>query len=501
MRFLFNNRLRFDKFSFFIVLLVFTSSVNTYGQIYNTFQQPISLGTLSVAPDPSSILDIKSSSKGVLIPRMTTFERISITNPSVGLLVFDSNFKSFWYYDLNNWVELGQSSISNLISDIDLDTQINVEESSDSDNISFTINGNKHLVMKENSDGTSNLSFPSNSSNMFIGALSGSLNDVSAGAVRNTFIGYFAGKNNISGLNNTFVGRASGALFQSGQNNTFYGVSSGQNLVIGNSNVFIGSSVGSHLNTPSNNNTLVGANAGASFRYTDWNTMLGSNAGRDGGQDGYNVFIGARSGEVSDETSGNVFIGFSSGKYELNDNRLYIENTISNIPLIYGEFDTDKVGINWDADIALPNELTVNGEASKSIAGDWLANSDGRLKKNISTLDSKSMLEKLISMRGVSYEWDDDRTGFKRPSGTQYGFIAQELKEVWPSKVQEDKQGYLQASYGTYDHMYVEAIKQLNTENILLKEELANLKKELGQLTGMVSKLNQIIDSSVSTKE
>ena len=37
-----------------------------------------------------------------------------------------------------------------------------------------------------------------------------------------------------------------------------------------------------------------------------------------------------------------------------------------------------------------------------------------------------------------SYEWNDTVTGMNRPDGTMYGFIAQDLQQVWPEKVKED---------------------------------------------------------------
>jgi uncharacterized protein (TIGR02145 family) len=42
------------------------------------------------APDPSAMLDIQSTSKGLLPPRMTTAERNAISNPATGLLVFNT---------------------------------------------------------------------------------------------------------------------------------------------------------------------------------------------------------------------------------------------------------------------------------------------------------------------------------------------------------------------------------------------------------------------------
>ena len=130
------------------------------------------------------------------------------------------------------------------------------------------------------------------------------------------------------------------------------------------------------------------------------------------------------------------------------------------------------------------NILEVEGAASKLIAGDWLANSDARLKKNIQPLDSREMLDKLLSLQGITYEWNDDKTGSKRPEGIHYGFSAQNIQQVFPTLVEEDALGYLQTAYGTYDAMMVEAIRALHTENLALKAEIAAIKEKLNSTAG-----------------
>ena len=61
-------------------------------------------------PDASAILDVKSTDKGILIPRMTTAQRTAISSPAKGLLVFDNNLNSFYYYDGTNWAALASTA-------------------------------------------------------------------------------------------------------------------------------------------------------------------------------------------------------------------------------------------------------------------------------------------------------------------------------------------------------------------------------------------------------
>ncbi|MCX7696393.1 MAG: hypothetical protein N2Z72_01715, partial [Bacteroidales bacterium] len=59
-------------------------------------------------PHPSAMLDISSTSKGLLIPRMSAAQRISITSPAHGLLVFDLDSNCMMYYNafINQWKSL-----------------------------------------------------------------------------------------------------------------------------------------------------------------------------------------------------------------------------------------------------------------------------------------------------------------------------------------------------------------------------------------------------------
>ncbi|HEX6169507.1 MAG TPA: hypothetical protein VFZ33_07425 [Chitinophagaceae bacterium] len=75
----------------------------------NVSAQNIAVNTDGSQPDNSAILDIKSNSKGLLTPRMTTLQRTSIAGPAIGLTVFDLDTYSYWMYrgDINGgWTEL-----------------------------------------------------------------------------------------------------------------------------------------------------------------------------------------------------------------------------------------------------------------------------------------------------------------------------------------------------------------------------------------------------------
>jgi hypothetical protein len=71
-----------------------------------TNAQSVSVNTDGSTADASSILDVKSTNKGMLVPRMTTTQRTAIIAPANGLLVYDTDVKSFWYYNGAAWTNI-----------------------------------------------------------------------------------------------------------------------------------------------------------------------------------------------------------------------------------------------------------------------------------------------------------------------------------------------------------------------------------------------------------
>lgn len=64
----------------------------------------VGIGTIN--PDASSILDLTSNTQGILTPRMTTKQRNLISNPAIGLLIYNTTTSNFNYYDAG-WKDYG----------------------------------------------------------------------------------------------------------------------------------------------------------------------------------------------------------------------------------------------------------------------------------------------------------------------------------------------------------------------------------------------------------
>jgi len=70
---------------------------------YNSNSQ-VGIGTAT--PEESSALDISSTSKGLLAPRMTTAQRVAIESPANGLLIYDITENAFYFYQSNAWMRM-----------------------------------------------------------------------------------------------------------------------------------------------------------------------------------------------------------------------------------------------------------------------------------------------------------------------------------------------------------------------------------------------------------
>ncbi|PKP40582.1 MAG: hypothetical protein CVT96_08335, partial [Bacteroidetes bacterium HGW-Bacteroidetes-13] len=65
------------------------------------------MGIGTTTPDNSSMLDIRSTSKGFLAPRMTTAQRNAIISPANGLVVYDTDLSSLYFFNGTVWSAIG----------------------------------------------------------------------------------------------------------------------------------------------------------------------------------------------------------------------------------------------------------------------------------------------------------------------------------------------------------------------------------------------------------
>ena len=91
-----------------ILLLIFVIIISTQ----STFSQVLISGA-SGSPESSAMLEIKSTTKGMLIPRMNTDQRNTLGGSAVaGLLVYDTDFGSFFIFGRTHKGTLGWNDLS-----------------------------------------------------------------------------------------------------------------------------------------------------------------------------------------------------------------------------------------------------------------------------------------------------------------------------------------------------------------------------------------------------
>jgi len=188
---------------------------------------------------------------------------------------------------------------------------------------------------------------------VFLGSGAGS--SITSTTAYNTGIGVDALKTNISGLLNTAIGYNALKLNTS-SSNTAIGTYSLDANTTGNSNTGLG------YNTLSSNitgtlNTAIGSAALDANTTGSWNVSIGSSAHTFSVAGEKNVIIGAFAGYGAYGSS-NVFLGYKSGYNEVGSNKLYIANSETTTPLIYGDFGAKLVTINGNFKLRASNPST-----------------------------------------------------------------------------------------------------------------------------------------------
>ena len=96
-------------------LVLFISSILLLNM--QMYAQNVGINSDGSTPDASAMLDIKSTSKGLLIPRMTLAQRNSISSPASGLLIYQTDNTPGFYYNAGtpsspNWIRFANESHS-----------------------------------------------------------------------------------------------------------------------------------------------------------------------------------------------------------------------------------------------------------------------------------------------------------------------------------------------------------------------------------------------------
>ena len=130
-----------------------------------------------------------------------------------------------------------------------------------------------------------------------------------------------------------------------------------------------------------------------------------------------------------------------------------VNSTIADFTFANGSITSDTGTIDFDNE-----NLTTTGTITSS--------SDVRLKKDIVEIDN--CVDKIKKLRGVNFKWIQD-------GREDFGVIAQEVEEVAPHAVIENKEGMKSVDYGRLTTLLIQAVKEQQTQIDELKDLVAKL--------------------------
>jgi hypothetical protein len=287
--------------------------------------QGVGISANGATPDPSALLDVDASAlvgtkRGLLIPRVSTTERLGIPAPATGLLVFDTSLLEFWFFDGLVWVPLNNGRAWRLSGNAGITAGAHFLGTTDAVRLDFRVNNEPagrvdHFFENTFLGYRSGASVTNAQGNTFLGAHTGeqcttgpfntaigwlSLQDLATGNA-NIAIGPYSMQHSSTGLSN--IGIGTGALrWTTGQHNVAIGASALTNTVAVNGNTAVGS-MALYQNTTGIYNTVVGANAGQQNVTGEYNVAVGQVAGPVSAGLRHTTAIGTQSSTHSDEAT------------------------------------------------------------------------------------------------------------------------------------------------------------------------------------------------------
>lgn len=292
-----------------------------------------------------------------------------------------------------------------------------------------------------------------------------------------SIFGYYAGRDAIDGTQSSFLGYYAGNSADNSDYSTFVGYHSGEYSTDVVSSNFFGANSGGYTENIVYS-TYLGTYAGQYSQNNEYSNFFGYLAGAETNGASNSIFIGRNAGWLDPVSNSNVYLeeessillgnftstgGFSNsiaiGQGTANDaeNQLNIGRVIyatgigsttvaSSSPIFGGRvgigitapaYTLHVVGDDGSGNVA--KFETGSGATSctlSAVTGLLSCSSDLRLKKDIESLSASSSLEKILELRPVSYHWKTEDSS----DALKYGFIAQEMEEVFPMLVSTDSQ-------------------------------------------------------------
>ena len=298
----------------------------------------VGIGVATANINPSAQLDVVSTTKGFLPPRMTTIQRDAISSPATGLVIFNTSTNSLEYRSSTGWVMLitatatsmgaigaatpnGATFTSGVLSLAPADATnpgivttgaqtIAGAKTFSTDIIAhgLTLGSGAGAIAINTAIGNAalaaNTTGDANTANGYNSLYSNTT------GTNNTANGYNTLYSNIDGANNTAIGSFSLYGNTTGSDNTSVGNGSLLNNISGTSNTAVGSGSLSS-NTLGILNAAFGVDA-LLLNNGDKNTAIGSSALDHNSSGGFNTATGFQAGNTITTGSYNTAIGYNS---------------------------------------------------------------------------------------------------------------------------------------------------------------------------------------------
>ncbi|MFZ4723931.1 MAG: tail fiber domain-containing protein, partial [Paludibacter sp.] len=438
----------------------------------NSAYPQVAINTDGAQPNTKSILDVASTTLGVLLPRMTSEQRTAITSPPQGLLVFqiDGGVNAGLYYATgvgNNWTLIFHSNTTAITG---TGSQNYIPYWTGTNALAFTgmywDNTNSRLgigtttpsgVLQVNSsstgiDGKVIISSPSSNFSQFqIGNPSGT----EASMLFIPGVTSF-GNSPASSNGNSAIWSLGGGIY--GISSTTFGIG---NYGYGGSilNVKANGNVGIGTTTPTSKLHLAGADMNNALLFENTSSNPGHN---------YILFKtqGTEQGYIG--LGGGATNHMSIAAYGASNN-LYLETgSLVRMTIL----PTGNVGIGTTTPAYL---LSLNGGAYCN-GTTWTNASDARLKRDIQPM-SKYGLSTVMQLKPVTYFYKADKTNHP-----EVGFIAQEVQNIVPEVVSGtegdiSKGETLGLSYGNLVPVLTKAIQEQQNKIDDLETRLSKLER------------------------
>ncbi len=276
----------FQKYFIASICILFC---NYYSQAQNTFPATGSAGIGTTTPNASSILEMVSTTKGLLVPRMNKTQRDNIAvTPPTGLLIYQTNNSpGFYYFDGSLWKAVVQKAKGwSLTGNAGTDPSINFIGTTDGQSLIFKINNQKSGYL-DYIKGNTGFGYQTLIANTFGGY--NTANGYQAlvantGGSANLANGVQALYSNTTGSSNTAAGASTLFYNTTGFSNVAVGTNALFNNTIGHNNIAVGDSALYNQNGGSGYNIAVGSKAlynttGSSNTAAGANTLFNNTTG------------------------------------------------------------------------------------------------------------------------------------------------------------------------------------------------------------------------------